>query len=216
MGIELSLDKYPFTILLISDTHFYREKQKLPVLLTERFRNTAPDLILHCGDICTMSLLRELAGIAPVYAVRGNRDIKNWFRLPGSREITVNGFRICMAHGEGNLPQYLISKVYFAWQMFRHRPVDFQKVTNLKKERSAYDLYCFGHTHSRFLEMEGMTLMANPGYLFPGAGDPFMNLPSYYEIRVDEKEINVRVHILEEDGFHTNECTFPRTISDLA
>src|SRR4051795_12482095 len=41
----------------------------------ERLRELGPDSILHGGDIGDLQVLKDLAQIAPVYAVRGNIDV---------------------------------------------------------------------------------------------------------------------------------------------
>jgi uncharacterized protein len=53
----------------VSDTHSHPH----PATAT-RLAELAPDAILHAGDIGDLSVLDELAGIAPVHAVRGNID----------------------------------------------------------------------------------------------------------------------------------------------
>ncbi|MGB8032017.1 MAG: metallophosphoesterase family protein [Terracidiphilus sp.] len=52
---------------IISDTHGLLRPEVLPVL-------RGVDRILHCGDVGRISILEELAKIAPVTAIRGNVD----------------------------------------------------------------------------------------------------------------------------------------------
>ena len=56
-----------------------------PILMPPRWRVCPPhvaghlrraDLILHVGDVCTASVLTELAQYAPVAAVLGNNDVR--------------------------------------------------------------------------------------------------------------------------------------------
>src|SRR3990170_7133301 len=58
---------------LVSDTHIPAPVKELPVAeLTEAFRGV--DLILHGGDIYSLSVLDDLERIAPVLAARGDDD----------------------------------------------------------------------------------------------------------------------------------------------
>jgi len=52
---------------VISDTHGLLREEALAEL-------EGSDLILHAGDVGDMSIIRSLAEIAPVRAVRGNTD----------------------------------------------------------------------------------------------------------------------------------------------
>jgi hypothetical protein len=60
---------YPENVKLgiISDTHGLLRREVLPAL-------RGVDRILHCGDVGKVSILEELARIAPVTAIRGNVD----------------------------------------------------------------------------------------------------------------------------------------------
>lgn len=61
------------------------------------------DAILHAGDVCLPETLDELAGFAPVHAVRGNNDgpdIEAW-GAPDILELTLAGLRIAMIHDSG-------------------------------------------------------------------------------------------------------------------
>jgi hypothetical protein len=61
------------------------------------------DLILHAGDVCTASVLTELAEYAPVTAVVGNNDdpsVATW----GATEtagLDLDGLRVAMVHDSG-------------------------------------------------------------------------------------------------------------------
>ena len=84
---------------LISDTHISQQEESLPLEVRKIF--TGVDLILHAGDIYTLSVLDELETIAPVMAVRGNGDI--WLpddhRLKDNIVLNLQGFRIGVTHG---------------------------------------------------------------------------------------------------------------------
>jgi putative phosphoesterase len=59
-------------IAIISDTHMPRGARRLPPECLARLSRA--NLIIHAGDLCTFSVLRELEAINPVAAVHGNVD----------------------------------------------------------------------------------------------------------------------------------------------
>jgi uncharacterized protein len=78
MAMSLPL-KGSYRLGVISDTHGY-----LPPRALEVFRDV--DAILHAGDIGSPEILRTLARIAPVLAVRGNMDDGTWADRLAERE----------------------------------------------------------------------------------------------------------------------------------
>jgi len=61
------------------------------------------DLIMHAGDVCTASVLDELAGFAPVRVVRGNNDgpdVAAW-GAPDTLDLDFGGLRVAMVHDAG-------------------------------------------------------------------------------------------------------------------
>lgn len=77
---------------VISDTHDLVRREALAAL-------KGSDLILHAGDVCRPDVLEELGRIAPVVAVRGNNDRNPWARrLPASRTLDIEGYRIYILH----------------------------------------------------------------------------------------------------------------------
>ncbi len=58
-----------FRLAVVADTH-----SKPHPRTEQRLRELAPDAILHAGDIGELSVLEQLASVAPVFAVRGNID----------------------------------------------------------------------------------------------------------------------------------------------
>jgi uncharacterized protein len=60
------------------------------------------DLIVHAGDVVTLSVLDELRGLAPVEAVYGNMDEPALREsLPAERVVEVAGARIGVVHIPG-------------------------------------------------------------------------------------------------------------------
>src|SRR6516164_8577073 len=78
------------SLAIISDTHGLLRPELLSAL-------SGTELILHAGDIGDRPLLRRLAEIAPVVAIRGNVD-SLLPSLPLSEFIEVNGKLIYLIH----------------------------------------------------------------------------------------------------------------------
>lgn len=77
---------------IISDTHGLLRGEALEAL-------RGSDLILHAGDIGDVTILDQLRGIAPVFAVRGNTDREPWAKhLPLRETVEANGALIYLLH----------------------------------------------------------------------------------------------------------------------
>lgn len=83
---------------LLADTHIPNEVPELPPQVKEVFRGV--DLILHGGDIYSLSVLDDLEEIAPVLAARGNGDARlpEDPRLKLAHCMTVGGLTLGLAH----------------------------------------------------------------------------------------------------------------------
>jgi len=117
-----------YRIGIISDTHGTVHKEVKDILKT-------CDTIIHGGDIDKKSVLEELKGIAPLYAVRGNTD-KDWAEgLPKSLSITINGIRFYVVHNKKDMEE--ISK--------------------------NADIVIYGHSHKYMNKSEDGQIRLNPG-----------------------------------------------------
>jgi putative phosphoesterase len=88
-------------VAVLSDTHAPRFWKQCPPAVAEQLREA--DLILHAGDVCTVSVLDELAGFAPVRAVLGNNDgpdVARWGAEP-TAEFELDGLLVAMVHDSG-------------------------------------------------------------------------------------------------------------------
>jgi putative phosphoesterase len=88
-------------IVAISDTHAPRRWKSCPPPVAEYLRQA--DLILHAGDVCTASVLDELAQYAPVHAVLGNNDgpdVAAW-GAPETLDLDLAGLKVSMIHDSG-------------------------------------------------------------------------------------------------------------------
>jgi putative phosphoesterase len=62
------------------------------------------DRIVHAGDICDPAILRDLAKLAPLTAVRGNNDFGDWAdALRDIETIEVGDLRIGVVHDAKSL-----------------------------------------------------------------------------------------------------------------
>lgn len=88
-------------IAILSDTHMPRGGRALPPACVEHLRRA--ELILHAGDICTASVLRDLEAIGPpLHAVHGNVDEHALQTLlPATLELELAGVRVAMTHDAG-------------------------------------------------------------------------------------------------------------------
>jgi putative phosphoesterase len=88
-------------IVAISDTHAPRRWKSCPPRVAGYLRQA--DLILHAGDVCTASVLDELAQYAPVHAVLGNNDgpdVAAW-GAPETLDFELAGLKVSMIHDSG-------------------------------------------------------------------------------------------------------------------
>jgi uncharacterized protein len=88
-------------IAVVSDTHLPKGARVLPAGCVERLR--AADLILHAGDLVSVSFLEELRAYGPpVEAVYGNVDERALRELlPKERVVEAGGARLGMVHIPG-------------------------------------------------------------------------------------------------------------------
>ena len=143
---------------LISDTHGLLRPEALAFL-------QGCDHIMHGGDIGSQGILDELAGIAPVTAVRGNNDVGPWAQaVPETVLVELGGLRLYALH---DLAQLRIDPV---------------------AERIR--IVVSGHSHRPLAEMRGGVLYINPG----SAGPRRFRLPiSVAELRLDGDAVVPRI-----------------------
>ena len=148
---------------VVSDTHELGKGWGSPPELIEALRGS--ELILHCGDLETLSVLDHLETVAPVRAVRGYADP----REPGdrladrTRVVDVEGLRIGMVHD----PWWPGPPVRFT-RTLEFPPGDISDLLRPKFGQPV-DVVCFGDTHEEFIGWYQGVLFVNPGSpTFPG------------------------------------------------
>ncbi len=152
----------PVRIGLISDTHGLLRPRALNFL-------RGSDHILHAGDIVGAAILDQLAGLAPLTAVRGNNDHGDWAQaLPETVTVTLGGVTIHMLH---DLKELAIDP---AAQGVR--------------------VVVAGHSHKPACEERDGVLYVNPG----AAGRRRFTLPvSVGELLVEDGRVDVRLVTLD-------------------
>lgn len=100
------------------------------------------DHIIHAGDVGDPEILKELAAIAPLTAVRGNIDKGAWARkLPETEVVELNGVSIYILHDLAQL--------------------------DLKPEAAGFKVVISGHSHVPQQETRNGVLYFNPGSAGP-------------------------------------------------
>ena len=146
---------------LIADTHVPDRSRELHTNLFQILSDLKPDLILHAGDICSIKVIEQLRQIAPLRAVRGNRDLFGLSEYDFTYLMKANGVTIGLTHGHGNFYKYLLDKVKYilrgpqAFAIARRRALEmFQPYP---------DVLVYGHNHNPEIIQVNDTLVINPG-----------------------------------------------------
>ena len=147
-----------FTIGVVADTHIPDRTGRLHPGILPALRAAGVQHILHAGDISTQRVLDELASLAPVTAVRGNRDLLLG-HLPLIVQLELGGARIALMHGHGGWGPYLFDKIRFLTQGYRLER--YLKV--LSQAGGQAQVIVFGHTHYPVQTVHAGQLLFNPG-----------------------------------------------------
>lgn len=184
------------TIGVIADTHIPDRAKSLPQQVLQLFKEAQVSAILHAGDICTPAVINTLQSIAPVYAVKGNRDVLFFNQLPSRLDIKFDNVKIGMSHSHGNLFDYLLDKLQYlirgpgSFKVFEERVV---------RAFPEADVIIYGHSHApRLQKIESGQTLFNPGSpQFPNI--LFSNLkPSVGLIDIDGSQFQARIVFLED------------------
>jgi hypothetical protein len=147
---------------IISDTHGLLRPEALSYL-------RGSDHILHAGDIGDAVILREIAAIAPLTAVRGNNDTDAWARKVREVEVVrIDGVSIYLLHDLSLL--------------------------DIDPVEHGHRVVVAGHSHKPLVEDRGGVLYVNPG----SAGPRRFTLPiSVGEMLIDKGAVRVRLKTLD-------------------
>ena len=144
---------------VVADTHIPDRVRSLHPDLLPGLKAANVEAILHAGDICSTAVIKELEQVAPVVAVRGNRDWAFAGTLPWARSFTTGGIRIAMQHGMGNFWHYWLDKLKYATVGYHF--VRYKRL--LLRSMPGHDVMIFGHTHHAVNLAEDGILFFNPG-----------------------------------------------------
>ena len=129
-------------VVVLADTHGPRRWRVCPPRVAAHLQTA--DLILHAGDVCTASVLAELAGYAPVVAVIGNNDqpdVADWGATP-TAELDLDGLSVAMLHDSGAAAG---------------------RLARMRRAFPNADLVVFGHSHIPLDESASGLRIFNPG-----------------------------------------------------
>jgi len=150
------------TLGVISDTHVPDRTRKLNPAVLRHFKQAEVSAILHAGDILAPRVLDQLGEVAPVFAVRGNRDWL-WLRqLPKTRLLEFAGVTIALTHGHGQVGRYLIDRFYFLLNGYQPERLLPRLLATFPLAR----VIVFGHGHEPLNQWLNGQLIFNPGAAF--------------------------------------------------
>jgi hypothetical protein len=151
---------------VLADTHIPDRTDELPGEILDHLRGV--DLILHAGDVCRRDVLERLETVAPVKAVRGNRD---WRlpNLPWRAIVSAGRWRIGLIHGQQRHARQIADRLRYLGgdRSFR----DQRQYVRQAFAGDAVHCIVFGHSHQVCQEIVDGVLLFNPGgVLRPPAG----------------------------------------------
>jgi putative phosphoesterase len=156
---------------IVADTHIPDRVSELHPAILATLRQAGVSQILHAGDIAVPRVLETLRQLAPVTAVRGNRDIFAG-PLPLVEDLELGGVRVTLTHGHGGWIPYLRDKIKYFLDGYRLE----RYIPHLLAAGSHSQVIIYGHTHFPELIWREGKLLFNPGSAsFGSAGNP---LPS--------------------------------------
>jgi uncharacterized protein len=144
---------------LISDTHGLLRPEATALL-------RASDAIVHAGDIGNAGILAELAGLAPVTAVRGNNDKGPWAEaIPDTEVLRVGDVVIYVLHDLAGL--------------------------DVDPVAAGFHVVVSGHSHRPLVQERDGVLYVNPG----SAGPRRFKLPiAVGELQIVGGSVQAHIH----------------------
>jgi hypothetical protein len=146
---------------VVSDTHGLLRPEVLPAL-------AGVERILHLGDVGDPAILKSLATIAPVTAIRGNVDRDGLCsRLPETEVLLLEGHYIYMLHDVQTL--------------------------HLDPAAAKFAAVLYGHSHKPHIARRKGVLYFNPG----SCGPRRFELPVAIGLLTLEKDLNPSAEIVQ-------------------
>jgi putative phosphoesterase len=169
-----------YKIGVISDTHIPDRTPELDPDFINTLNAEKVDLILHAGDISVQRVLNELEKIAPVMAVRGNRDFLLGRKIPMTQHFEKFGVKFALMHGHMNFFTYWIDKILYVFQGYNRD----RYVSRLPVAAPEARVFIFGHTHHAENFWQDGKLFFNPGSIT--YGDRYLKQRSWGMLEVHE------------------------------
>jgi uncharacterized protein len=146
---------------VISDTHGLLRPEAVEAL-------RGAQQVIHAGDVGSPEILKKLATIAPVTAVRGNVDKDAWAQqLPETQVLETGGISIYLVHDLTQL--------------------------DVKPEAAGFRVIISGHSHLPKQEVRNGVLYFNPGSAGPRR---FKGPVSVGRLSIDGAEVSAELVIL--------------------
>jgi len=146
---------------VISDTHGLLRPEAVEAL-------RGAQQVIHAGDVGSPEILKKLATIAPVTAVRGNVDKGAWAQeLPQTQVLEAGGISIYLVHDLTQL--------------------------DVKPEAAGFRVVISGHSHIPRQEVRNGVLYFNPGSAGPRR---FKGPVSVGRLSIDGAEVSAELVIL--------------------
>lgn len=148
----------PCIIGVVADTHIPDRARDLHPNLLPALREAGVSHILHAGDICSRRVLEALSTVAPVTAVRGNRDIF----IPELLMVEQRAFcgvTVAVTHGHGGVLSYFLDKgkhLLYGYKVDHY-------IKDLLLAAPNANVIVFGHTHHPVALKVEDKLLFNPG-----------------------------------------------------
>lgn len=147
------------TLGLIADTHIPDRARQLHPRVLPVFEQAQVQEILHAGDISTEGVLVQLEAVAPVYAVRGNRDWLALHRLPSKLLLNFDNVLIGLTHGHGGVRHYISKRLEYIFRGYRLEMF----LPDVQAAFPEAQVIVFGHTHRPLQRWVNGQLIINPG-----------------------------------------------------
>lgn len=151
-------DMRDITVGVLADTHIPDRVSDLHPGILSIFQTAGVSHILHAGDISCAPVLSALRQVAPVTAVRGNRDFLAG-RLNMVEQLKLGGIDIALMHGHHGFLFYMKDKVQFTLHGYRLE----RYLNPLVRNAQGAKLIVFGHTHYSESTTYKDRLIFNPG-----------------------------------------------------
>ncbi|WP_455646194.1 metallophosphoesterase [Methanosphaera sp.] len=151
---------------VISDTHIPFRSYEIPKIVFDVFSDV--DMILHAGDIESLSVIESLEKIAPVTAVHGNCDPN--LGLNESEVMQIEDLKVGLIHGVV-YPKGDTQQLYY------------------KAKELGVDVLISGHTHQAMVEQINDVLLLNPG----SPTQPRLTDPTVMLLEIEKSEVKADI-----------------------